>query len=386
MINEYSETKILSDIIYLDNAATVQPYQQVLQNFVDTNSSTYYNPMASYPQAAVVHKAIEQNKQSIADTLCVDKDTLYFTSGATESNNWALTKGHKQKQASIVTSVAEHESVLTPINQLKNSGSNTIIIPLDSIGRVDLQQFAQLIANHPISLVSVIHVCGQTGAINDIQEIVKLTKKQNPNALVHSDGVQAFGKIEYNLQDLGVDLYTLSLHKLGGLKGLGLLYIKKGIHLAPFLFGGTGGYANRAGTPNTPAILSSGLALGLYQSKSYQEYQQMRQMAINILQKVDNTKINGNGIPHILNVSFEGIKAEVLQNALSDKVIIGIGSACNPKHTQNQVLQSMGLSKQQIQGSIRISFGPHNTTDQVKKAAEYIATTVNQLRTTSNNQ
>ncbi|MCL2599267.1 MAG: aminotransferase class V-fold PLP-dependent enzyme, partial [Firmicutes bacterium] len=226
--------------IYLDNAATMKPSGAVLGSLVEDAADCFCNPMAAYPTASRVRGRMDLVKQALAQAWGVDKSTLCFLSGATEANNWVLTKGHKQKNACIVCSMSEHPSVYNVVAHLQATGSRVQYVTLDNKGRVDLDSLEHILSTTQVSLVSVMHLCGQTGAINDIARIVGLVKASNPSTLVHSDGVQAFGKFDCNLLALGVDFYTVSMHKVGGLKGVGVLYCKQGLHLAPLLFGGSG--------------------------------------------------------------------------------------------------------------------------------------------------
>jgi len=370
----------LDKLIYLDNAATIKPSEAVVQCVAESCDKYYYNPMAGYNGAVGVDKQIEAVKAEFASVLGVEKSTLHFTSGATESNNWALIKGHKQKNGIVVTSLAEHPSVYNVVKHMQSSGVEVFFVPLKFDGTVDIQKLKECICGKTVSIVSIVHTCGQTGAINDIKQVVKVVKQNSQTTLVHSDGVQAFGKFNYNLLDLGVDLYTVSVHKLGGLKGLGILYIKKGLSIAPILFGGADNQL-RVGTPNTTAILSSGIALKEYIAKPRDEYVEMRRILIEELDTLQGVKINGNGVAHIVSLSIEGIKAEVLQSCLdSVGVVVGVGSACNTKRSQNRVLSAMGLDNSLVESSIRISFGPHNTVKEIQTASKKIVEQVNRLR------
>ena len=229
-------------------------------------------------------------------------------------------------------------------------------MPLQSDGRIDIDKLYDLLDENT-SLVSIIHCSNETGVINDLKAISSAIKSKCRNALFHSDGVQALCKTNNKVGELGVDMYSLSAHKIGGMKGIGALYIKKGVSLQPYIAGGGQEYGMRSGTENVAGILSFAAAVKNYENKfNAQRAQTLRNIFISVLSNCD-VKINGTatGSNCILSLSIKGIKAEVLQHMLSDKgVLIGLGSACSSKSRNNRVLSAMGVSPKLIEGSIRI--------------------------------
>lgn len=365
-------------MIYLDNASTTRPFDRVTDECIGLLREEYYNPSALYCTGARVRGRIERSREILARRLGVKPGEVVFTSGATESNNWAITSGFKNKKGNIVVSAGEHPSVYETALALKNAGYDVRIAPLNADGFVDEQAFARMI-DGKTALVSVMHVSNETGAVNDIKRLNRLVKEIAPKAVFHSDGVQAFGKIEVNVDDLGVELYSVSAHKIGGLKGAGALV--KRIALSPLLIGGGQEGNLRSGTENTPGVITFGTAADCIAATPYDP--RAFSYACQTLQAVDGVRINtpARHSGHILSASVVGIKSEVLQHMLSDEgILIGLGSACSSKKSGNRVLSAMGLSEKYIAGNIRLSFGPGNTLDETKTAMERILYSIEKLR------
>lgn len=365
-------------MIFLDNASTTKVNDEALDVARWAASVMYYNPSALYGEALKVRNAVEQARSDVSALLGCDKSELFFTSCATESNNWAFERGIKNKKGNIVVSSSEHASGYECALRQKNKGLDVRFIKLNKDGTIDEEALCGAVDENTC-FASVIHVSNETGAINDIAHISRKIKSINPRTVVHSDGVQAFCKRRTSMSELGVDLYSISAHKVGGLKGIGALYIKGG-KLAPFIVGGGQERGMRSGTENVAGILAFAKA-ATYFAENYDadKVASMRKCVIDELG--DAGIVNGNGSEAILSISVFGIKAEVLSHMLSDRgILIGLGSACSSRSKNNRVLSAIGRSPKEIEGSIRISFGLENDLDEVKAAAKIIKENIITLR------
>ena len=372
-------------MIYLDNAATTKPYREAVDAINSINEKEYFNASALYYKGSEAKALIEESRGKIASVLGVNPTEIYFTSGATESDNWALFSGYKNKKGNMVVSAGEHSAVFETALSLKNKGYDVRFAPLNSDGTVNREKFDALVDDRT-ALVSVIHYSNETGAVNDVFSLAKRCKEKNKKLIFHSDGVQAFCKYKSELKYTDIDLYSISAHKIGGVKGCGALYIRKGINLSPLIFGGGQENSMRSGTENVAAITAFGIASSLYS----QEYNtnmiaDLKGALIGALrEKSADFKLNScgqNACPAIVSLSFIGINSEILQRLLAgEDVFVGLGSACASKLRSNRVLSEMGLNQKEISGSIRISFSPQNSVEDVKYAAALIADKVNILR------
>lgn len=362
-------------MIYLDNASTTMPYPDVVQAAEQLMRTEYFNPSALYREASNVRRKLEDARTQLAGRLQVRPNEIVFTSGATESNNWALRQGFKNKKGNIVVSEGEHPSVYETAVSMKNY-ADVRFVGLTAEGYIDAQKLMQSVDENT-ALVSIMHVSNETGAVNDIKRLNSLVKSVAPKAVFHSDGVQAFGKIPVSVDDLGVDLYSISAHKIGGLKGCGALV--KRISLAPLLTGGGQESGLRSGTENTIATVAFGIAATHSAVAQNGVFSYMRDM----FGRLDGVRINTpeKNSGSILSVSVSGIKSEILQHMLSDEgILIGLGSACSSKKSGNRVLSAMGLSSGWVAGNIRLSFSPATTLEECKYAMSSIVRNIEKLR------
>ncbi|MBP5593186.1 MAG: cysteine desulfurase [Clostridia bacterium] len=370
-------------MIYLDNAATTKTIKSAADKAMRYLTELYFNPAAHYRPAISVKNDINEAADVIAASLGVKRKTLIFTSGASESNNTVFECGIRNKKGNIVISAMEHPSVYECALRLKSKGFDIRIAPLNSQGVVDIDEFSKLIDANT-TLVSIIHVSNETGAVNDIKALSKIVKEKS-NALFHSDGVQAFGKIKTDLISLGVDLYSASAHKIGGMKGIGLLYIKDGINIPAFIAGGGQQDNRRSGTENAAGIICFAEALKEYTLKA-EEFSLIgaRKMFIENFSKMDWVKINGIGAlnsGYIVSLSFKGLKGEVLSHMLEDEdIIVGLGSACSSHVKTSRVLSAMNVPKIYADGTIRISFSPFTTKEELISALSSIINNANILK------
>lgn len=371
-------------MIYLDNAATTRPCAAATEAALNALKENFFNPSALYRQATEVKNAIEESRSAIARQLACKSEEIFFTSGATESNNWAINSGFKNKRGNIVITKGEHPSVYEPAVFLRGKGVDVRIAPLTSDGKADETALVSLVDENT-SLVSVIHASNETGALNDIFALAEKVKQKNPTVVFHSDGVQAFCKTPAVIGASKIDLYSISAHKIGGIKGVGALFVRKGLNLSPLLLGGGQERKYRSGTENVPSIIAFGKAVNSFDTEKASK---MYDYAINSLKNIPNAVINSrsaDSTKFIISVGIKGIKSEILQHMLSDKgVLIGLGSACSSKNRGNRVLEAMGVQRDYIEGNIRISFSPDNTLEEIGSAMKIIKSTVSEFRSRIN--
>jgi len=360
-------------MIFFDNASTTKARKEALDVFNNFNENYFYNPSAIYKNGQEVSKLINKARADIINCLGGGRfDNFIFTSGATEANNMVLKGLLKNKNSKILVSIVEHPSVYNVAVDLKNQGYNVELVKVKSDGRIDEEDFLSKIDENT-ALISIMHVNNETGAINDIKRLVSLAKSKNKNVIFHCDGVQAFGKVKVNVSALGVDLYTISSHKINGLKGIGGLYVKTGINIKPLIIGGGQEKTLRSGTENTAGIYSFATTCKLAVSEQEEKFAKttsLKDKMIKGLEKINNVKINlpqnENVSPYILSISVLNGKAETILNMLEDKgIIVGNGSACSSKHKDNRILSSMGIKMSEIEGSLRVSFSSNNTEEDV---------------------
>ena len=292
---------------------------------------------------------------------------LYFTSSATESNNTVFEGVHLRAGDEVLISVGEHPSVYNAAHRLEKKGIIVKDIDLDKFGNVNEVALKSLL-NEKVKLVSIIHVSNETGAINDIKKLVKIVKDFNSKIIFHSDGVQAFGKIKVNLQDLGVDLYTISAHKIYAPRGIACLYVKQGVVIDSFIVGGGQEDNFRSSTENVAGALSFAYSANKVICDIDKIFEKVQGLKNEFLSKLKNSKVGeylkvnstDNNSPYIISISFSKIKGEVLMYSLEqDKIYISTGSACSSKKAGNRILEAMGVSQDDVIGSVRISFSPY---------------------------
>ena len=362
-------------MIFLDNASTTKIRPDAISE-IERSHALFYNPSALSGKSLEVRREIDGAKQKICKALGVDyNNNLIITGSATEADNLAIFGSAKKTGDQFVFGAGEHQAVFASANELKLRGYNVVFAPLNKFGEVDLDKLKEILQK-PTAFVSIMHVSNETGAINDISKISRLVKNLWPNAIVHSDGVQAFGKIQINVLKLGVDLYSISGHKVGGPKGIGALYVKNIAKLKPIIFGGGQEFGIRSGTENTAYILAfSKVASNFEIEKNFNNAKKLSNIVRTYFEGKEGITINSpkSASPYILSLSFEGVRGETLVHILEEKgVIVGTGSACSSKKTTNRTLEAIGLSREQIEGAIRISFSHENKEDEVLKACEII--------------
>ena len=365
-------------MIYLDNCATTKPYDEVLKTFVEVNNSYYGNPASINKYGKTVNKLLNAARTQVADILGVESDTIYFTSCATESNNIALLGSVEHKKDfgnRIIVSRIEHPSVLETFRELEHRGFILDYVNVDENGFIDLEHLKSLLTKETI-LVSVMHVNNIFGAIQPIGKIVELLKDY-PKIHFHVDGVQ--GVLKEKIDLTMIDSYSISAHKFHGLKGVGVLYLKSRRTTHNITFGGGQETGLRSGTVNVPGAVSLAKALRLTQEKVNdvkEKHYEYKKLIVDELSAIEHVIINSplqnDFVDSIINISLPKIKGEAIINALNERgIMVSTTSACSSKTFHlNEALYARGLSKENIEGSIRVSFSYETKLEEVKKFIE----------------
>lgn len=364
-------------MIYLDNAATTKPSESAFTRATAFALEQYHNPSALYAEGYALQGELKKSRSlllgKIADESAFE---LVFTSCGTESDNQAIFSFAKRGNA--VTTEGEHSAVLMPFTELKNKGIvQTRIAPLEKDGCVNIEKLLDLV-DEKTSFVSVMHVNNEVGAINDINQIAKLVKAKNPRVIFHSDGVQGYGKIPFRLAK-EVDLYSISAHKIGGLKGVGALIKRKSLVMPPYIIGGGQENGKRSGTENVFGIKQFEYATEEKFATLKEDYERLyayRELLWSLLDKEVFARISSlDGTPYILSVSAVGLRGEVLLHMANEKgLIIGTGSACssNAKRRFSKVVLACGYDEKTADGVIRLSFSPKTTEEEIKQSAQIL--------------
>ena len=373
-------------IFYLDNAATTKMFDDVKEKSSKFLNVDFYNPSAVYKQSVDVKREVENSRNKLLDFLGgLSDDKLIFTGSATEANNMAIFSQRNFAGKKYLFGAGEHPSVKECAKELEKRGYNVLFVPLDRSGRIDEEKYKQMLDSNVV-FVSVQHVSNETGAVNNIKRLVSLAKKANPNVKFHSDGVQAFMKFPIDVQDLGVDYYTISAHKIGGAKGVGALYVKKCSKISPVVFGGGQEDGLRSGTENVFGIVSFALAaekMNADMKQNFEKVSKMREELLSELSKVGvNYVVHGeSGVPHTMNIMLEkSIRGETLVHALERRgVLLSTGSACSATKHLNSTLEAMGVPNSEILASERISIGAYMDFD-AKLIAKIIKEEIDKLK------
>ncbi len=368
----------MQEEIYLDNSATTKPSSLVCERMLEFMRDSYYNSGALYYNGFKVKTAVEKAREIIANEINASKEEIYFTSGGTESNNLALfgaALARKKRGNKIIISNIEHSSVENCAKELENMGFDVLRLAVDENGKIPTESLSDAIDEKTI-LVSLMLVNNEIGCIQDIAKIRKVINKKGSHALLHTDAVQAFGKLKINLKHLGVDLMSLSAHKVHGPKGVGAIYIKKGTHLKPLILGGGQENGMRSGTLATELIVGFAAAVSEFSNlNSNMEYvEELNKYSRKRLSEFENVKINSpkDAVPYILNFSAGMVKSETLLHFLEEKgIMVSAGSTCS-KGKKSRILEALKLSPQRIDSAIRISFSRHNTKKEIDKFIEVL--------------
>ncbi len=376
--------------IYLDHAATTPIVPEVFNAIVDCLKNDFGNPSSMHGLGIRSEKRIKEAAKQAANLLGALPEEILFTSGGTEANNLAIlgtAYDKKRRGMHCITSSIEHPSVLQAFSHLESQGYEVTYLPVDADGVISLDDFKNALREDTI-LVSIMHVNNEIGSVQGIQEIGALLKREKVKAIFHVDAIQSFGKLPIRPEQWGIDLLSLSGHKIHGPKGIGALYIKKGVRLQPILFGGSQQGGMRSGTENISGIVGLGEAAKWVDERQTNDPDYLSQLRDKLAKQIQlafpQAHINGSlekSAPHILNVAFPGLRGEILLHGLEEEgVYISTGSACSSRNKKySHVLTGLGLSNQMVEGSIRISLSYLTTVEEIDEFIPILIRTIERL-------
>jgi len=377
--------------IYMDNSATTPVRKEVVEEMLPYMTDNFGNPSSIYDLGKVSKRAIEEARKKVANAVGAEENEIYFTSGGTESDNWAL-KGiafaNRNKGKHIITSSIEHHAILHASEWLEGQGFEVTYLPVDKYGMVSLDDLRNTIRDDTI-LISIMLANNEVGTIQPVEEIGRIAREKK--IYFHTDAVQAIGHVPIDVKKMNIDLLSLSGHKFGGPKGCGALYIRKGVKIEALLHGGAQERKRRAGTENVPAIVGLGKAIELATGELEEENKtllKMRELLIEGLLKIPKTHLNGHPIERLannVNITFEFIEGESLLLLLNAKgIFASTGSACNSTSLEpSHVLTACGVPHEIVHGSLRLSLGRMNTHEDVDRVLEVLPEIVQKLRNMS---
>ena len=361
---------------YFDNSASTRVLDSVKDIVVKTMTEDYANAAAKHRKGMEAEQYIREARKIIAGTLKAAEKEILFTSGGSESNNMALigtALANQRAGRHIISTAVEHPSVYNPLTYLEELGFEITFLPVDHNGHISLQQLEESIRPDTI-LVSVMYVNNEVGAVEPIEEISRIIKAKNPSVIFHVDAIQAYGKYVIRPKKQGIDLLSVSGHKIHGPKGVGFLYIRSGVKIKPLIYGGGPQNNLRSGTENVPGAAGLGVAakeMYTNHEEKIRRLTELKDYMTDRLGEIEGTSINSKkgaeSAPQIVSVSFEGVRSEVLLHALEDKgIYVSSGSACSSHHPGiSGTLKGIGVAQKYLDATIRISFGIFNTKEEI---------------------
>lgn len=378
---------------YLDNAATTRVFPEVREMMVHVMEEDFGNPSSKHTKGITAENYIKEAKETICTQLKCKPKEIIFTSGGTESNNMAFIGtaiANRRAGKHVITTRIEHASVHEPMAYLEEMGYDVTYLPVDSTGRVSVEELENAIREDTF-LISIMYVNNEVGSVHPIEQIGQMLKKKHPQILFHVDAIQAFGKYKIVPKKLGVDMMSVSGHKIHGPKGSGFLYVNEKVKIRPILFGGGQQDGMRSGTENVPAIAGLGVAVkeiytGHLEKRA--KLYELKKRLIAGLQDVDGVTINAlidpieETAPHIVSVSFANTRSEVMLHALAQKgVFVSSGSACSSNHPElSGTLQAIGVKSELLDSTLRFSFSVMTTSEEIDYAIEVVKEALPVLR------
>ena len=362
---------------YLDNSATTRCAEPVAELVGHLMTNSYGNSSSMHLKGVEAEKYIREAKETLGQLLKVSEKELFFTSGGTESNNLAIigcAMANARRGKHLITTMVEHPSVSKPMKYLEEQGFRVTYLPVDEKGVVSLEALEEAICRDTI-LISVMYVNNEVGAVMPIEEIGHLIRRRKPDIIFHVDAVQAFGKYRIYPRKIGIDLLSVSGHKIHGPKGVGLLYVNEKIRIVPILFGGEQQRGLRSGTENVPGIAGLAKAAEICYTDFEEKTERLFELKKHFVEGISTlpmVQVNGpydeTGAPHIVSVSFAGIRSEVLLHALEEKgIYASAGSACSAhKRTTSATLTAMRLNKNLLDSTLRFSFSTETTEEEIQ--------------------
>ena len=375
---------------YLDNSATTKCFEEVIDAVESEMREFYGNPSSMHTKGFDAEKKIRETTKLIASTLKCNESEIIYTSGGTESDNMALigvARAYRRSGNHIIVSAIEHAAILQTAEFLKEEGFEVSFLSTDENGTVNLEELESLVREDTI-LVSIMAVNNEIGTVQPIEEISKIIKRKNPNVIFHVDAVQGYGKVKILPGKMGIDLLSVSGHKIHGPKGVGFLYVSYKVKIKPIIFGGGQQKALRSGTENVCGIMGLGAAIKRIFDGFEEDTKRMSELRDYLIERakeIDDVKINGNPdarAPHIVSISIKGVRAEVLLHALEEKgIFISSGSACaSNKPAVSATLKAIGLPKELLDSTVRFSLSVLTTKEEVEFAADNLIASVETLR------
>lgn len=376
---------------YLDNSATTRCSDRAFALMQKVLLEDYGNPSSLHMKGVEAERYVKAAREKIAKTLKVTEKEIIFTSGGTESNNLAILGtafANRRAGNRIITTAVEHASVANPMKFLEEEGFEVIYLPVDENGVISLKDLEEALSEQTI-LVSLMHVNNEIGAVEPVEEAAALVHEKCPKALVHVDAIQSYGKFRIYPKKSGINLLSVSGHKIHGPKGSGFLYVKEKTKIKPIIYGGGQQNGMRSGTENVPGIAGLGEAA----AEIYEDFKDkqdrlyaLKERFIQAVTTIPGVSVNGktgrDSAPHIVSVSVEGVRAEVLLHSLEDKQIyVSSGSACSSnKPAVSRTLKGIGLKQNLLDSTVRFSFSVHTTEEEIDYAADVLKTLVPALQ------
>jgi cysteine desulfurase len=376
--------------VYFDNSSTTKPSEKVINEVTLGMKEFYGNPSSLHNLGLKSERKLKECRELLGKTINANENEIYFNSGGSEGNNFVL-KGILKSGSHFITTPFEHASILNTIKKLADNNVKVTLLKVNKEGKIDLDHLRESITKETV-LISIMHVNNEIGVIQDLKIIGEIIKESSSRAKFHVDAVQSYGKFPIDVKKMNIDFLTVSAHKFHGPKGVGFIYVKKPNTLTPLIEGGAQEFGVRAGTQNIPGIMGMSLAAKAANENignNYERVLKIKEKFIEKLNKIENIRINSllsnEFSPYILNVSFKGVRGEVLLHFLEDAgIYVSTGSACSSKEREkiggSYVLKSLGLSQDEISGGIRFSFSDDNKEDEVDYVIETLEKGLNFLR------
>jgi cysteine desulfurase len=372
---------------YFDNSATTAAYPEVADLVVKLMREDYGNPSSLHMKGVEAGRYVDEARDILSRELKAKPKEIIFTSGGTESNNMALIGGAlaaKRAGNKIVTSMVEHASVSSTLSFLEDLGFEVVKIKTDREGVVDIESLVEAVDDNTI-LVSIMYVNNEVGSVMPVEEIGRRIKEKNPQVVFHVDAIQAFGKYRIYPGRMGIDLMSISSHKFHGPKGVGALYAKERVKLKPIIYGGGQQSGMRSGTENVPGMAGMALAAKMVYAnldENVKHMNNLKERLVRRMTEIEGVHYNKGEAPHIVSLTFDGVRSEVLLHALEEREIyVSSGSACSSnKHSESATLKTIGLDKKALDSTLRFSFSEDNTEEQIDYAVDCVKEILPMLR------
>jgi len=377
-------------LIYLDNAASTPVHEKVIEEMIPYFREQYGNPSSIHRHGRLANAAIQNSRKRIASLINANSNEILITSGGTESNNTAIYGiASQSKGRHIITSTIEHDAILEPCKRLEKEGYRVSFLPVDKYGFVNPEDLKKEISDDTC-LITIMYANNEVGTIQSIKKMVQIARERN--IIFHTDAVQAVGKIPIDVKELGVDLLSISSHKINGPKGVGALYIRNGITVSPLILGGGQENGLRSGTENVASIVGFGMACELAKNNMNENTDYLKKLTTKlttrVLSEIPATTLNGHPdmrTPNNTHFTFLGVSGEDLIIKLDEnKISASTGSACSVKiQKASHVLKAMGFSHEQVTGSLRLTVGIINTEQEIDQTVDVLKNVVQELRAVS---